>query len=285
VSEVGIERWRRLTVKEGWRAFVEDEPTVRPKRMRLGEYRRLDECARERYDRERLRHAHAFGPIRSLYADIHRTLERLVASNEMRGPGARHGAALDGNPGNGKSTIASQFGRHHERRCRQRYPQELTPDGHEYLPVLYVNCDALPTIKGLNHAMLTFYGLGPPRHATTRELTQFQREVRILRSRYCPGCLCEQGTWLLRWQLAWSVACACHRTVLLHRCPECGEVPRIPLRESWPRDDQGQLRDPSRCFARPARRGRLCRASFRHATALPATHCHPRPKFAACPYR
>jgi len=176
VSEQGVERWRRLTVKEGWRAFVKDEPTVRPERMRPGEYRCLDERARECYDRERLRHAHAFGPIRSLYADIHRTLERLVATNEMRGPGARHGAALDGNPGNGKSTIASQFGRHHERRCRARYPHELTPDGHEYLPVLYVNCDALPTIKGLNHAMLTFYGMGPPRHATTRELTQLVLE-------------------------------------------------------------------------------------------------------------
>ena len=37
-------------------------------------------------------------------------------------PGARHGAALDGNPGNGKTTIVSHFGRHYERRCRQRYP-------------------------------------------------------------------------------------------------------------------------------------------------------------------
>ena len=31
----------------------------------------------------------------------------------------------------------------------------MTPDGHEYLPVVYVNVDAMPTIKGLNHAILT----------------------------------------------------------------------------------------------------------------------------------
>ena len=166
------ERWRRLTVKEGWRRFVDDEPTERPERIRLGDYRRLDERARSAYDLERLRHAHGFGPIRSLYADIHRTLERLVVSNELRGPGARHGAALDGNPGNGKTTIVSHFGRHYERRCRERYPHELTPDGHEYLPVVYVNVDALPTIKGLNHAILTFYGMGPPKRANARELTQ-----------------------------------------------------------------------------------------------------------------
>jgi hypothetical protein len=176
VIDPGAERWRRLTAKEGWRQFVCDEPTERPERMLVGDYRRLDERSREAYDRERLRHALGFGPIRSLYADIHHTLSRLVTSNELRGPGARHGAALDGNPGNGKSTIVSQFGRHYERRCRELYPHELTPEGEEYLPVLYVNVDALPTIKGLNEAMLAFYGLSPLRHVTARQLTQLVLE-------------------------------------------------------------------------------------------------------------
>jgi hypothetical protein len=82
-----VERWRRLTVKEGWRQFVADEPTGRPERMNLSEYRRLDERSRSAYDRDRVRHAHGFGPIRSLYADVHRTLSRLVELNELRGPG------------------------------------------------------------------------------------------------------------------------------------------------------------------------------------------------------
>jgi hypothetical protein len=167
----GTEHWRRLTVKEGWRRFVCDEPTPRPERLSRADHRRLTEEERSIYDERRLRHAHGFGPIKSLYADTHRTLSRLVRLNELRGPGARHGAALDGDPGNGKSTIASQFGRAHERRCRELYTEELTPEGHEYLPVLYVNLDAYPTIKGLNEAMLGFYGPVPGR-APTRRLTQ-----------------------------------------------------------------------------------------------------------------
>lgn len=167
----GAEQWRRLTVKEGWRRFVEDEPTTRPERLGRGEHRRLSGKERSLYDERRLRHAHGFGPIRSLYADTHRTLSRLVRLNELKGPGARNGAALDGDPGNGKSTIASQFGRAYERRCRERYTDELTPEGHEYLPVLYVNLDAYPTLKGLNEAILGFYGPVPKR-APARQLTQ-----------------------------------------------------------------------------------------------------------------
>ncbi len=34
VIDPGAERWRRLTVKEGWRRFVDDEPTQRPERVR-----------------------------------------------------------------------------------------------------------------------------------------------------------------------------------------------------------------------------------------------------------
>src|ERR1700678_1975032 len=170
-----VERWRRLTVKEDWRRFVDDEPPERPERLTAARYRSLDALAREHYDEQRLSYAPAL-VIRNLFDEAHKALWRLVRLNEFKGPGARHGAMLDGNPGNGKSTSASQFGRLYERRCRERYPHELTPDGHEYLPVVYVNVDALPTIKGLNHAILTFYGMGPPKRASARELTQLVLE-------------------------------------------------------------------------------------------------------------
>ncbi len=91
-------------------------------------------------------------------------------------------------------------------------------------------------------------------------------EVCVWSSRFCPGCLHDDGAWLLRWHLGWSVVCMRHR-VLLHRyCPKCGTVPRIGRRAKWFRDRQGELRDPSRCSHR-ARRA-LCRASLAAATTV-----------------
>ena len=101
--------------------------------------------------------------------------------------------------------------------------------------------------------------------------TAFQREVRILRSRYCPGCLLEHGTWMVVWQLAWSVACVRHQTLLVARCEGCGEPPRIPLRERWPSDQDGELRDPACCFARLSRHGDLCRCQYLHTLAPAAS--------------
>jgi hypothetical protein len=117
--------------------------------------------------------------IRNLFDDAHKALWRLVCLNNAKGPGARYGAMLDGDVGNGKTTSATQFGRLYERRCRERYPQELTPEGHEYLPVAYATAESFPTVKGLNRALLRFYGLRPKR-ADTSELTDLVlRTVRL----------------------------------------------------------------------------------------------------------
>ncbi len=133
-----------------------------PSASALGDYRRLDERSRSAYDLERLRHAHGFGPIRSLYADVHRTLERLVVSNELRGPGRVTARRWTATRGTGRRRSSAISAATTSGAAASATPQELTADGHEYLPVVYVNVDALPTIKGLNHAILTFYGMGPP---------------------------------------------------------------------------------------------------------------------------
>jgi hypothetical protein len=50
-------------------------------------------------------------------------------------------------------------------------------------------------------------------------------------SRFCPACLAEsEGRWPLRWQLAWSFVCTCHRMPLAHDCPCCGRLQRTRVK-------------------------------------------------------
>ena len=95
------------------------------------------------------------------------------------------------------------------------------------------------------------------------------REALVWRSRFCPRCLREDGAWLLRWQLGWSVVCVRHRELLHDRCQRCSTVTRIGPRATWPRDDQGRLSDPTRCLNTHLRS--LCGAPLRAASALPAS--------------
>jgi TniQ len=50
-------------------------------------------------------------------------------------------------------------------------------------------------------------------------------EVPIWSSRFCPGCLREDGGWRLRWQLGWSAVCTRHQVLVVCRCPKCEGVP------------------------------------------------------------
>jgi hypothetical protein len=72
-------------------------------------------------------------------------------------------------------------------------------------------------------------------------------EVMFWRSRFCPRCLQQDGSWLLRWQLGWSVACVRHRELLHHRCPRCGDRPQVGPRQMSPQDRRGQVSDPRCC--------------------------------------
>ena len=95
------------------------------------------------------------------------------------------------------------------------------------------------------------------------------REALIWRSRFCPRCLCEDGAWLLRWQLGWSVVCVRHRELLHDRCHRCGLATQIRPRATWPRDDREPLSDPTCCPHTHERE--VCGASLPASSAIAAS--------------
>jgi hypothetical protein len=98
------------------------------------------------------------------------------------------------------------------------------------------------------------------------------QEVSVFSSKACPTCLREQGTWLLRWQLGWSLLCTRHRVLLISACPACGRRLEPPRRARWPSDGRGELRDPCACRGRVG--DRLCRADIRVVTAIDVAGDH-----------
>lgn len=92
------------------------------------------------------------------------------------------------------------------------------------------------------------------------------QEVSVFSSKACPACLREHGTWLLRWQLGWSLLCTRHHALLISACPACGGRIGPPRRVRWPSDERGELRDPCACRGREGER--LCRERLIEAQAV-----------------
>jgi hypothetical protein len=114
---------------------------------------------------------------------IHAALWLQVESNMHHPPGARPGSVIDGAADIGKSTIVTQFGRAYEGRLRARYPGELTEDGDEFLPALYLTLASRTSIKGLDRQILEFFGHPYAPRATQGELTmQVQNVARRCRT-------------------------------------------------------------------------------------------------------
>lgn len=163
--------WDRETTKEGWSQFVKRKTPEAPPRLSPSELAKLSAQEKQDYDRARRHFVGNMPPITSLYQPYHDEMDVLMLLNEHKPSGPRSGVAIDGNPSNGKTTMVKQYGRMHELRMRAHHPMRLTSRGHEFLPVVYVSLDSLPTIKALNQGLLSFYGHVPKR-ATAYTMTE-----------------------------------------------------------------------------------------------------------------
>lgn len=94
-------------------------------------------------------------------------------------------------------------------------------------------------------------------------------------SRFCPQCLAEtQGRWQLTWRLGWTFVCPRHRCLLVDRCPECRQVPRL---NSF---TMQRIPNPGHCahvliVEHKQFKGRSCDAPLASANVLPLRANHP----------
>jgi len=160
----------REAVKEGWRDWVDSKPVTPPQPLTLKQIEKLDPAELSAHNLQRIAYASAMPPIRQLIDPVQKVINRALLLNQFKAPGARPGVVLDGRSANGKTTMLLEIGREYEREQRLLHPNEMTDKGAEFIPVLYISVDALPTLKSLNRAILEFYGIDAPR-ASANEMT------------------------------------------------------------------------------------------------------------------
>lgn len=169
-----------LTVKEGWRRFVDAPQCKAPSKPSSAARKAMTASAREAFDQARREHHSRFGPVATLQMKrVHDALRLQADSNLYLPSGARPGSVIDGEADSGKTTILTQFGRRHERALRKRYPGELTDAGGEFLPVAYVTLAAATTVKSVSRQFLDFYGYPISPRATQVELTMHMQKAAL----------------------------------------------------------------------------------------------------------
>ncbi|WP_079159468.1 TniB family NTP-binding protein [Streptomyces griseus] len=145
-----------LTTKEGWRRFVEHEPSPPPllttaQQAALSRKEKL-------HDDELRRNYHADLPLVNTP-----TIRKVIATSRLlvhlnrQQISARRGVIISGASGTGKTTALSQLGRSHEIAVRKRHPRDRSR-----LPVVYVTIPPAATPKMLAMEFARFFGLDFP---------------------------------------------------------------------------------------------------------------------------
>lgn len=153
------ERRYSLSTKRGWLASVDTPERERLETLSRAQIAGLSEGALLEYrERQAVWNAN-IGPIHTpQYLHAHEHLWNIVNTNREDGDQPRLPAAIDAYPGLGKSTIANAFGRDYHRRQIQLYG-ELTPDGHERIPVVRIQLTDETTRRDLNSMFCRFFNL------------------------------------------------------------------------------------------------------------------------------
>ena len=154
-----------LTTKEGWRRFVDTEPSP-PDLLDAAALASLDAAQRAGYDEARIDY-HAGLPVVNtpVIRQVIGTSRLLIQLNRHQ-VSARRGVVISGASGTGKTTALSQLGRAHELAARKRHPR----DRHR-LPVVYITVPPAATPRMVAIEFARFLGLPAPARANLTDVT------------------------------------------------------------------------------------------------------------------
>ena len=154
-----------LTTKEGWRRFVDKEPSP-PALLSDAELARLNPARQAGYDEARIDY-HSDLPLVNtpVIRQVIGTSRLLIQLNRHQ-VSARRGVIISGASGTGKTTALSQLGRACELAARKRHPQ----DRHR-LPVVYITVPPAATPRMVAVEFARFFGLPAPARANLTDVT------------------------------------------------------------------------------------------------------------------
>jgi hypothetical protein len=154
-----------LTTKEGWRRFVDTEPSP-PVLLDATPLSSLGAAQRAVYDEARIDY-HAGVPLVNtpVIRQVISTSRLLIQLNRHQ-VSARRGVVISGASGTGKTTALSQLGRARELAARRRHPG----DRHR-LPVVYITVPPAATPRMVAVEFARFFGLPAPARANLTDVT------------------------------------------------------------------------------------------------------------------
>ncbi|MEV8323523.1 TniB family NTP-binding protein [Kitasatospora sp. NPDC056731] len=164
--------------KEEWRAYLDFEPPLKPKKLSLELYEQLSAREKSLHNKARNAHHSALVIVRTAKMEaIHHQIRRRMVTNAHQPAGARRGIVLDGPATLGKSTLVKMFGYDFEHGLRQEFPERFERSYRvdnrsiDYTPVVYVNIPSQATPKDLSIALADYMGMGYRSGATKSTIT------------------------------------------------------------------------------------------------------------------
>lgn len=162
-----------LMTKEGLAEEALRSRPERPPRLTPRKFLAMSESERATYNRARARYHASIVVNTPWLSEILADALELVEANIPLASGiARHAALVDGRPNRGKTTILKEIACEVIRRNRALHPEELTSEGYEHVPAVWIGLPAAASTLALNRCFCEFYNIPHRRHASAEELTQ-----------------------------------------------------------------------------------------------------------------